>query len=285
MTFWLNGEWREDAAAIRIDDRGFLLADGVFETTLLRNGAPAFLDRHLDRLTQGLDMLGIKAQAPDGLREIIRELTKCNGVDKGDASLRLTITRGSGPRGLAPPPSSATSATILMTCAPAPAKTPSLRTLVVSDRVRPMTGAAAQCKTLGYLENLLAMNDALAAGADDALMVNATGRLACASAANLFAISPDGVVMTPPLREGALGGIVRGVLLEAAASHGVTIAEQPIAPSDLEGCGLFLTNSLIGLAPARLPGTADIEANEIFKRLDACYQDALEDDLRRVAGL
>lgn len=285
MTFWLNGEWRDDAAAIRIDDRGFLLGDGVFETMLLRNGAPAFLGRHIERLTHGLKTLGIDAQALEGLREIIGELAIRNSADKGDASLRLTVTRGPGPRGLAPPSRSEPNATVLMTCAPARAKKQGMRALVVSSRLRAAAGVHAQCKTLGYLENVLAMNDAMAAGADDALMLNAGGRIACASAANLFAIAPDGVVMTPALSEGALSGIVRSVLIDAAAKVGVTMAERAMAPADLNGCALFLTNSLIGLAPARLPETADTGTNEIFKRLNACYQDALEEDLQRAASL
>lgn len=285
MTFWLNGEWREDAAAIRIDDRGFLLGDGVFETVLLRNGAPAFLGRHVERLTHGLKTLGIDAQAPDALRAIIGELATRNGANKGDASLRLTVTRGPGPRGLALPSRSETNATVLMTCSPARAKNSGMRTLIVSNRLRADMGVRAQCKTLGYLENVLAMKDALVAGADDALMLNAGGRIACASAANLFAIAPDGVVMTPPLSEGALGGIVRGVLIHAAAKVGITIVERAIAPADISGCALFLTNSLIGLAPARLPETADAGPNEIFKRLNACYQDALEEDLQQAASL
>ena len=284
MTFWLNGEWREDAAAIRIDDRGFLLGDGVFETILLRSGAPAFLDRHLARLSRGLNALGIDAQAPTDLRRVIRELTVRNGVNEGDAALRLTVTRGAGPRGLATPPDDESSATILITCAPAKTKKAELRSLVISDRLR-AAGVVAECKTLGYLENLLAMNDAIAAGADDALMLNAAGGVACASAANLFAIAPDDVVATPALVEGALAGVVRGVLIDAAKAVGIVIREKSIAPADLAGCALFLTNSLIGLAPAHLCGTADARTNEIFKRLDACYQDALNDDLRQAAGL
>ncbi len=282
MTFWLNGEWREDLTAIHIDDRGLLLGDGVFETIFLRAGEPAFLGRHIKRLSQGLNALGIDVSMPESLRDIIRKLTVKNDLGESDASLRLTVTRGSGPRGLAPPPAASSSATILMTCAPARVNKTDIRKLIVSRRLRG-SGVAAQFKTLGYLENALALNDASAAGADDALMLSANGHIACASAANLFAIAPEGVVLTPPLSDGALAGVVRGVLIDAAERAGVSIAERSISPANLAGCALFLTNSLIGLAPASLPGSADTRTNEIFKRLDACYQDALERDLRQAA--
>lgn len=280
MTFWISGEWRKDREAIGIDDRGFLLGDGVFETILVRDGAPAFLDRHLARLKNGLKLLSIAAALPDDLRRIIEELARKNGAKNGDARLRLTVTRGPAERGLINPPADEVAPTVLMTMAGVGGSTGTERKLVVSESMRANAGIAMQCKTPSYVDNIIAYNDAVAAGADDAVMLNPNGVVACASAANIFVIMGD-TALTPPVSDGALPGIVRGVLLDKAASAGATVKEQTLTPAALREGAVFLTNSLIGLVPARLDGAPDTRANEIFIRLEACYHSALAEDIRQ----
>lgn len=280
MTFWLNGEWRDKREAIGVDDRGFLLGDGVFETILIRNGAAAFLERHIARLTKGLSVLSMDAGLPDNLRAVITELASRNDLSDGDASLRLTITRGPGARGLAYPERHKSASTRLMTMARARVADSRARLLTVTKHRRAAAGMAAQCKTLSYVDNILAYNDAIAAGADDAVMLNADGMLACASAANIFVIDQESVI-TPPVSDGALPGIVRAVLLDEASSAGIDIREQAIEPDALRDGAVFLTNSLIGLAPAHLDGAPDARANPLFIRLDACYRSALAEDLQQ----
>ena len=284
MTFWLNGEWRGDRNAIGIDDRGFLLGDGVFETILIRDGVAAFLDRHIARLKSGLKMLSIAAALPDDLRAIIAELAARNDLRDCDASLRLTITRGPSARGLAFPAAGEAASTILMTIARANIPAGGSRALMISNHPRAAVGVAARCKTPSYIDNIIAYNEAIAAGVDDAVMLNPDGAVACASAANLFVIT-EGVVVTPCVSDGALPGIVRGVLLDHAAAAGVAIQEKSVAPTALrDGAAVFLTNSLIGLAPAHLSGAPTAHTNELFIRLDACYRAALAEDLRQAGA-
>jgi len=279
MTFWLNGEWREDAAAIRIDDRGLLLGDGVFETILVRNGVPAFLGRHLHRLQRGLQLLSIDAAIPGDLNHIILRLAERNDALKCDAVLRLTVSRGAGERGLGYPENA--QPTILMTLSPVKSVPATTRRLVLSNRIRMVTELTRVCKTPAYLENILAYNDAHAAGADDALMLTAEGKVACATTANIFVINDDGVVLTPPASDGALPGVVRGVLLEKTPAAGVTLQESSLSIEDIGRGAVFLTNSLIGLAPAAYQGSLETSGHEIFKRLVSCYQEALAEDLRQ----
>lgn len=279
MTFWLNGEWREDAVAIRIDDRGLLLGDGVFETILVRSGIPAFWNRHLHRIKRGLKLLSIDATVPENIYEVVRILAGRNDALEGDSVLRLTVTRGAGERGLGFPRNS--QPTILMTLQPMKDISTGMRRLILSDRVRSTSGLASICKTPAYLENILAYNDARAAGADDALMLNADGRVAGATTANIFIIGGDGVVSTPPVSDGALPGVVRSVLVDEAPSTGVALQECSLSMGDIGRGAVLLTNSLIGLAPARYQGSLETEGHEIFKRLVSCYQDALAEDLRQ----
>lgn len=99
MKLWLNGNLvSDDQARIRIDDRGFLLGDGVFETIAVRDFEPLRLDRHLARLAQGLRVCGITpAFSRDDLQTAVRQTADENAIEHG--TLRLTISRGPAPRG------------------------------------------------------------------------------------------------------------------------------------------------------------------------------------------
>ena len=287
MTFWLNGEFRDGAAAIDIADRGFLLGDGVFETFLLVDGRPAFRAAHLKRLRAGAEALRIEANIDDAeIDAAIEELASRNGAAAGTASARLTLTRGPGTRGLAPVKSGARP-TLLLTAADyaLPDETLAAR-LIVSRYRRSEHSLAARHKTLNYLDNVMAREEAAAAGADDAVMLNGAGRAACASAANIFLVR-DGAVATPPLDEGAMPGIVRAVLLDRAKAAGIGIAEAPVRLEDLRDSTLFLSNSLIGLRAASLGEgrRQDEAAQQILRTLKSCYAEALSSDLaKRAAG-
>jgi branched-chain amino acid aminotransferase len=106
--------------------------------------------------------------------------------------------------------------------------------------------------------------------------------VACATAANVFAVLPDGIIATPPESDGALPGIVRGVLLARARNKGLIVEERVLARHDIEGATLVLTNSLIGVAPAQLEGQS-APPREMFNRLRSCYEEALAEDLQERA--
>src|SRR5580698_5867548 len=99
MIVFLNGNFLPEAeAVVPLNDRGFLLGDGLFETTRVAQGRPFRLAQHLERLARGADFLKIKLPYP--AREIQRfatELIEKNGL--ADAVLRVTLTRGPGSRG------------------------------------------------------------------------------------------------------------------------------------------------------------------------------------------
>lgn len=283
MTCWLNGEFREDADAINIADRGLLLGDGVFETVLLANGVPAFWAAHMARLGGALDALSIPARADDFTLEAVKDLAARCGVSKGAAVLRVTVTRGAGARGLAPSP--ALSPTLLMTAQPyAPPPDGPLR-LVVSGYRRSASSVSSAYKTTNYLDNIMARREAGQAGADDAVMLNENGRVACASAANIFVLNGDGTIATPPVADGALPGIVRKVLLEQGADE-FNIREDAFAPGALRGRPVFLTNSLMGVRPAHLDGDAAIQGDgEFLSALQAWYKEKLGQDIEERARL
>jgi branched-subunit amino acid aminotransferase/4-amino-4-deoxychorismate lyase len=283
MIFWLNGEYKENPVAIDVADRGFLLGDGVFETLWVEGGIPAFLDAHLERLKNGLVALAINAVTLDNIGDVIAGLAERNGLGEEKASARITITRGRSERGLLFPASDRASPTLLVTLMRAPNKTEdSPISLKLSRSVRCEESIASWHKTTNYIDNILARNEAEAVGADEAIMLNGRGRVACASSANIFVIKENGDIVTPSCAEGALNGIVRGLLLGSAAETGIAISEASVDLALLQQGAPFLTNSLIGLRQARLKDDGSAPAPlqvEIFNQLKTWYQHRLHRSL------
>ncbi len=288
MTFWLNGEFLQATDAIDIADRGFLLGDGVFETILVVNGVPAFLDAHLDRLRAAVTAFSIKMEIEESIGAVIRELAARNNLSKRRASARLTVTRGAGSRGLLFPDEEQAHPTVLLAIhksLPAPAPEP--LALMVSKYARSEIGVTSRHKTINYLDNILARHEAALHGCGDAVMLNGARRVACVSAANIFAIDDDGAAATPHVSEGALPGIVRGLLLGGAKETGVPVKEAQIEQTALAQSTLFITNSLLGVRPALMKSETvrrPSAAGKALRRLQSWYDDALKGDLEKRAS-
>ena len=283
--------WRDGAivpgiqAPLDHTDRGLTLGDGLFDTALALGGRVAFEDAHIARLVAGAETLGIPAEA-DRIRAAMRALAgQGNDKGRGDAdrlAIRTTLTRGSGPRGLKPPPDP--HPTLFATAAPS-AKGAAFAPLRLwpTPIARNDTSPAARLKTLGYLDAVLAAREAAAAGFDEALFCNTRGAVACAGTGNLFALRGETLV-TPPLADGVLAGIVRAEVLGLAAGCGLCAEERSLSLSDLRGAeAVFLTNSLRLLAPVTAVGDTAIGSlgHAAVARLTA----ALRARVARVCGV
>ncbi|MGO1077632.1 aminotransferase class IV [Inquilinus sp. CA228] len=246
---WLNGEMLT-AGAARIDpaDRGFILGDGLFETIRVRDGAAVWLDRHLARLTEGSAVLGIPARFGDAaLAEACAAVIAAEGIEAG--VLRLTVSRGTGPRGVLPP--AAPFPTVLVAGHAGLPPQGSVALVVARGTCRNQASPLSRVKSLNYLDAVLARREAAERGADDAVMLNTAGRVAETTIANLFA-RIDGAWVTPPVAEGALPGIMRAEVLARLEA-----VERPLAVEDLRRAGaLLLTNALSIRAVGRLEDRA-----------------------------
>jgi branched-chain amino acid aminotransferase len=238
---WLNGRLVSPAAA-RIDpaDRGFTLGDGLFETIRIAAGRSAHLRRHLHRLHAGLQVLRISvAYADDVMAQAFASLLEANKLDNGSA--RVTVTRGPATRGVAPP--ARPNPTVLIAAHPPGPVGSAVDAIVCTTTTRNQFSPLSRIKSLNYLDAILARAEAAQRGVGDALLLNTEGRLAEATAANVFALL-DGRLVTPPVTDGALPGIARALLIERSSATEASLRTEHLFEAD----AVFLTNSL-GLRP------------------------------------
>jgi branched-chain amino acid aminotransferase/4-amino-4-deoxychorismate lyase len=227
---------------IPADDRGFTLGDGLFETLLVVEGGILNWEAHIDRLHRGCEALGLPKPAPIDCLAAAEDAVEAAGPLRR-AAVRNTLTAGVGGRGLDRPEEP--SRTLAASAAPVSGSDRPLR-LVTSPIRRNEGSPTSRLKSLAYLDNVLARRDARLRGAEEALMLNNRGELACAAAANLFWIEGR-ELFTPALDCGVLGGTVRAALLARAGAREVRAGPEALEAAD----AVFLTNSLIGVAPVQ----------------------------------
>ncbi|MGO9172658.1 MAG: aminotransferase class IV [Rhodomicrobium sp.] len=235
MMVWLNGALRDSGEA-RIDpaDRGFTLGDGLFETVAVRGGKILRLEKHLRRLSRGCAVLKLPPP-PDTIADCIGTVLSANGLQ--DAAIRITYTRGAGARGLPIPESCAP--TLLIAANPLPPAREPARCIVSTLTRRNEYSPLSRIKSTNYLDSILAREEAKRRNASDALLLNTAGNAAEATAANLFIVK-HGQVLTPPLEDGALEGVIREKIIAETEA-----VECSLRVPDLMGADeVFLSNSL-----------------------------------------
>ncbi len=223
-------------------ERGFTLADGVFETMVAANGRVFRLPDHLGRLRQGADLLELPLPSEQELTAALEETWKRSGFPQ--AVLRLTLARGpEAGRGLRPPPGS--EPTVVVRASPLERDGELERrgvSLKSCSFPRNEMSVLTRAKFLSYTDSIVASLEARRAGADDALWRNSKGNAVCATSSNLFVLR-DGGLVTPPAGEGALPGVARRTVMELALALGLEAAEEPVPLSLLaDARELFLTN-------------------------------------------
>jgi len=272
MVVFLNGRFlAEEAALVSVFDRGFLYGDGLFETLRVVRGLPFLWDAHMERFAHGALVLKLRPPLTSAeMRRAADRLIQFNGLP--NAVLRVTLTRGPGPRGYSP--KGADRPTLAMTLhvvrRPGGKRPAGVRLITSSFRVA-AGDPLASVKTCNKLPHILARAEADAAGADDALLLNTRGRLAEATSSNLFWLSGD-ALLTPPSRAGALLGITRGVAVELAGKLGLKTVEADDLPAVLSrAAGVFLTNSITGITEVAELDGKPLRRSAIVEKLKEAY--------------
>ena len=260
MTCWLNGALAS-GAAIDPDDRGFTLGDGLFETMRVDDGQPAQLRRHLHRLRAGAATLAIPVPwDDDALGAALAATIAANAVRNGSA--RLTLSRGPAPRGLGfPRPARPT--TLITAAGPMSAPAGPVHAVLCTTTRRNEWSPLSRIKSLNYLDGVLARLEADRRGAGDALLSNTRGVLAEASAANLVVLS-GGRLLTPPVADGALPGIRRGLLIERCGAVETSLPPEALLRAE----AVFLSSSLGLRGVASLDGRALSRRDDLLAELD-----------------
>jgi branched-chain amino acid aminotransferase len=260
---WVNGAIvAADEPVLTAFDRGFQLGDGIFETLRARGGRPTELAEHLARLRRSAE--GLAIPLPDDIETVVAqaidELLAADGLSDpdGDASVRVTVSRGSFfGRGLLPPDEHPTPTIVVQAWPVAPTPASHLEVglhLTESSIRRDPENPLSALKTTSRADYVYARVEARAAGADDAVFLTIDGFLSEATSANLFLIRWNNnggtELATPALACAILPGTTRDWILRWAASVGLRPNEGWLTTRDLaEADEAFLSSSVAGILP------------------------------------
>lgn len=254
MKVFFNGSLVDEAdARVSVFDHGTLYADGVFEGIRAYNGRIFKLEEHIDRLLRSakgiaMAMPWTRAQLIDWTVQTVR------ANELRDCYVRLVVTRGTGDLGLNP--RKCRQQTIYIIAAalkmyPPECYEKGLVVVTAATRRVPTDALPPQIKSLNYLNNILAVIEALQAECDEAIMLNHSGYVAEATGDNVFFVK-DGVLCTPSVSCGALPGITRATVLDVARELGIASQEGEFTRFDLytaDEC--FLTGTGAEVVPVR----------------------------------
>lgn len=285
---WKNGKMiTPEQSVVSIYDHGFLYGDGCFEGLRFYNRNPFRLDRHLKRLRRSLKALDIKIQySDDDIRKAISECIANSALN--DGYLRILVTRGEGDMGLNPQNCRAPNVFIipaLLSLVNDNARREGVRLITSSIRRAVGTGLDPRVKSLNYLHSILARAEANAAGVEEAILLNQFGTVAECSAENIFIVK-DGVLVTPPVNDGALEGITREAIIEISHSIGIQISEMSLAQYDLYNADeCFICGSGARLIPVKSIDGRPIATchGNVFNIISIHFQSLIDEECEKVA--
>jgi branched-chain amino acid aminotransferase len=255
---WLDGHLLPaDAPHLSAFDRGFQLGDGVFETLRARAGRPTELREHVERLRRSA--AGLAIPLPEDIESRlaagIAELVAAEGLDgpDGDATIRITVSRGVFfGRGLLPPDEHPSATVVIQAWRVGPTPPDHLERglhLISSTVRRDPENPLAALKTTSRADYVFARVEARTAGADDALFLTTDGYLSEATSANVFVVRGDQLA-TPALGCAILPGTTRSWILRWAEGVGLRPEEGLLTTQDLhEADEAFISSSVAGILP------------------------------------
>ena len=248
MKIYIDGKYYDkDDAKISVFDHGVLYGDGIFEGIRAYNGRIFRLDDHLQRLEESANAILLKLPLPiKAIEKAIIETVRLNGLK--DAYIRLVVTRGVGDLGL-DMRKCKDGATLFIIADrielyPEEFYEKGLTVITSTIRQKGLDQVTPGVKSLNYLANILARAEATAAGAQEAILLNATGHVSECSGDNLFYVK-KGKIFTPPTSAGILVGVTRNVVMELCeAKLGFKVLERNFPRYELYSADeVFLTGT------------------------------------------
>ncbi len=227
---YLNGEFiPKEEAKISPDDRGFLLADGVYEVAKYYNGKAFRYRDHLQRLDRSLAEISINYPETDKLEAIFMELITKNGLQNEHAGIYLQITRGAAPRSHFFPKD--IEPTVYAYAFPMPSPKDKLESGIKVITREDIRWFRCDIKSVSLLPNTMLNNEAYENGAAECVMVR-DGYMTEGTHSSLFAIK-DGALVTRPLSNLILPGITRKVVFELCKENSIPVEERLFTKEEL----------------------------------------------------
>jgi branched-chain amino acid aminotransferase len=281
---YINGEfYRRDEAKISVFDSGFLVGDGVWEGLRLHDGEFAFLDLHLDRLFEGAKSISLDiGMTREEITTALRETVRRNGMEgSSGVHVRLMVTRGDKKTPSQDPRLALGGPNVVIIAehkvADPGVKERGVRLFTSTVRRPPPDTLDQRLNCHSKLHEVVALIQALKAGADEALMLDPTGAVATCNATNFFIVR-RGEVWTSTGHY-SLNGITRRMILALCRTEDIPAFERPFSLTDVYGADeAFVTGTFGGITPVvevdgRRIGTG--ERGELTARLTELYAEAV----------
>lgn len=279
----INGQLcSPDSAKISVTDHGFLYGDGVFEGLRFYKNRILKLSAHMDRLDDSAKALAIDLpMSREAIEQALNEVVSESPHE--DGYLRLILTRGEGPLGIDPRQCKTGNVIIIsdqLAMVSDEVREQGARLIIASTRRLAGDQLDSRIKSLNYLNQIMARIEANTAGADEAVVLNQQGFVAEGTADNIFAVK-NGCLMTPPVTDGALDGITRGIVLEIADKLSIPVRECSLTVYDLytaEEC--FLSGTGAELIPVREIAGRELNRPDdpMFKKIAGYFEEELGKD-------
>ena len=273
---YVNGAYMpEQEATVSIFDRGFLMADGVYEVTSVLQGKLIDFEGHAQRLRRSLDALDMAMPMPiDELLGVHRELVARNGIEEG--MIYLQVTRGSaGDRDFAFPDPEETPVTLVMFTQNKPglADSPAAKTGIKVISIDDIRWGRRDIKTVQLLYPSMGKMMAKKAGADDAWMVQ-DGFVTEGTSNNAYIVK-NGQIITRALSNDILHGITRSAVLRFAQEAHMELVERNFTIDEAQSADeAFVTSASTFVMPvveidgkalgAGMPGPIAARLREIY---------------------
>ncbi len=277
---YINGQlFPQEEATISVFDHGLLYGDGVFEGLRAYGGKIFRLEQHVRRLYESAKAICLEIPLSETeMCQAHNETIAANDIQ--DGYIRSIVTRGAGTLGLDPNRCSNPQVIIIadaITLYPDELYEKGLEIITASTIRNHPAALSPRIKSLNYLNNILAKMEGLQAGCIEALMLNHKGEIAECTGDNIFLVR-DGVLMTPPMDAGILGGVTRDAVVELAAEAGIEVQKVTLTRHDLfiaDEC--FLTGTAAEVIPvvkvddrtigSGKPGPVTLDLKERFHKL------------------
>ena len=273
--YYINGIWvKASKSTVPLNDTGFLLGDGLFETIRFQNRKLFRPDKHMERLHAGLQIIHIRLESSDEeILELLGMIIQKNNLQSG--LLRLIVTRGNVE---GPPWQYTGPASIYIKIRPlSPEPTLPVKVVFYAEDKYPIIRYTPAIKSLNYMGNMLAKKDAEKDNAFEPAFYNRDRFITECAIRNIFFIQKN-TLLTPSTQLGVLPGVMRGTILSIAKELNITAEETSISIESIDEMDeAFISSTGIGLLPCFWDGWQSdyLITSKLKKHLDRLIKTTL----------